>query len=141
MGEEWRRRWHPEFISPKVSDNPTLVVGAGPAGLECALQLARRGYPVTLAEASSQLGGRVPGESSLKGLSAWLRVRDNRVYELERMANVEIFLESRLSAEDILEFPQPQAGDSRYRPGKRPDSGRHHEWYRTAEWPDRRLRR
>jgi len=104
MGEEWRRRWHPEFISPKVSDNPTLVVGAGPAGLECALQLARRGYPVTLAEASSQLGGRVPGESSLKGLSAWLRVRDNRVYELERMANVEIFLESRLSAEDILQF-------------------------------------
>ncbi|MCP4472200.1 MAG: FAD-dependent oxidoreductase [Gammaproteobacteria bacterium] len=104
MGEEWRRRWHPEIISPKVSDSPALVVGAGPAGLECALQLARRGYPVTLAEASSQLGGRVLGESGLKGLSAWLRVRDNRAYELERMANLEIFLESRLSAEDILEF-------------------------------------
>ena len=104
MGEEWRRRWHPEIISPKVSDASTLVVGAGPAGLECALQLARRGYRVTLAEASAQPGGRVLGESSLKGLSAWLRVRDNRVYELERMENVEIFLESRLSAEDILEF-------------------------------------
>ena len=35
---------------------------------------------------------------------AWLRVRDNRVYELERLANVEIFLESRLSAEEILQF-------------------------------------
>jgi len=104
MGEEWRRRWHPEIISPKVSDASTLIVGAGPAGLECALQLARRGYRVTLAEASAQLGGRVLGESSLKGLSAWLRVRDNRVYELERMENVEIFLESHLSAEDILEF-------------------------------------
>ncbi|MCP5089679.1 MAG: NADH:flavin oxidoreductase, partial [Gammaproteobacteria bacterium] len=67
-------------------------------------QLARRGYQGTLAEASAQLGGRVLGESGLKGLSAWLRVRDNRVYELERMANVEIFLESRLSAEEILQF-------------------------------------
>ncbi|MCP4334036.1 MAG: FAD-dependent oxidoreductase [Gammaproteobacteria bacterium] len=104
MGEEWRRRWHPQTISPKVSDTPALIVGAGPAGLECALQLARRGYPVTLAEASAELGGRVLGESGLKGLSAWLRVRDNRAYELERMANVEIFLESHLSAEDILEF-------------------------------------
>jgi len=104
MGEEWRRRWHPEIISPKVSDSPALIVGAGPAGLECALQLARRGYEVTLAEASTQLGGRVLGESGLKGLAAWLRVRDNRVYELERLANVEIFLESRLSAEEILQF-------------------------------------
>ncbi|MCP4332623.1 MAG: FAD-dependent oxidoreductase, partial [Gammaproteobacteria bacterium] len=104
MGEEWRRRWHPEIISPKVSDSPALIVGAGPAGLECALQLARRGYPVTLAEASDQLGGRVQGESNLKGLAAWLRVRDNRVYELERLANVEIFLESSLSAEEILQF-------------------------------------
>ncbi len=107
MGEEWRRKWHPEVISPKVSDSPTLVVGAGPAGLECALQLARRGYPVTLAEATSQLGGRIIGESSLKGLSAWRRVRDNRVYELERMPGMEIYLESYLSAEDILEFEFP----------------------------------
>jgi len=107
MGEEWRRRWHPEIIAPRVSETPVLIVGAGPAGLECTLQLARRGYQVTLAEASSQLGGRVLGESGLKGLSAWLRVRDNRVYELERMANVDIFLESHLSAEEILQFEFP----------------------------------
>ncbi len=107
MGEEWRRQWHPQYISPKVSNTSTLVVGAGPAGLECSLQLARRGYQVTLAEASDQLGGRVLGESGLRGLSAWLRVRDNRVYELERMENVDIFLESRLGSEEILEFEFP----------------------------------
>ena len=33
------------------------VVGAGPAGLSCAYQLARRGYPVTIFEAFSQPGG------------------------------------------------------------------------------------
>ncbi len=33
------------------------VVGAGPAGLSCAYQLARRGYPVTVFEAFAQPGG------------------------------------------------------------------------------------
>ena len=33
------------------------MVGAGPAGLSCAYQLARRGYPVTVFEAFSQPGG------------------------------------------------------------------------------------
>ncbi len=33
------------------------VVGAGPAGLSCAYQLARRGYPVKVFEAFSQPGG------------------------------------------------------------------------------------
>jgi dissimilatory sulfite reductase flavoprotein subunit len=33
------------------------VVGAGPAGLSCAYQLARRGYPVTVFEAFSKPGG------------------------------------------------------------------------------------
>jgi NADPH-dependent glutamate synthase beta subunit-like oxidoreductase/Pyruvate/2-oxoacid:ferredoxin oxidoreductase delta subunit len=33
------------------------VIGAGPAGLSCAYQLARRGYPVTVFEAFSAAGG------------------------------------------------------------------------------------
>jgi NADPH-dependent glutamate synthase beta subunit-like oxidoreductase len=33
------------------------IIGAGPAGLSCAYQLARRGYPVTVFEAFSQTGG------------------------------------------------------------------------------------
>src|SRR5690606_8664391 len=50
MGEEWRRGWHPEVIPPKGSDARVLVVGAGPAGLEAAHQLGKRGYEVILAE-------------------------------------------------------------------------------------------
>ena len=49
MGEEWRRGWDPETIKPKKTDQHALVVGSGPAGLECSLQLARRGYQVVLA--------------------------------------------------------------------------------------------
>ncbi|MGI9419189.1 MAG: NAD(P)-binding protein, partial [Geminicoccaceae bacterium] len=102
MGEEWRRGWHPERIEPAGSEEAALVVGAGPAGLECALQLARRGYHVTLAEASEALGGRALAESRLKGLSAWRRVVDNRIYELQQRANVDLYTGSALDAEQVM---------------------------------------
>ena len=104
MGEEWRRGWHPEIIPSKKSEGSVLVVGAGPAGLEAALSAARRGYEVHLAEATSELGGRVTRESRLPGLSEWARVRDWRATQLERMPNVSIYRESRLEAEHVLEF-------------------------------------
>lgn len=75
-GEQWRRGWHPERIAKKKSDGIVLVIGAGPAGLEAALSAARRGYEVHLDEATTTLGGRVARESSLPGLSEWVRVRD-----------------------------------------------------------------
>ncbi|MBT7150493.1 MAG: FAD-dependent oxidoreductase, partial [Thiotrichales bacterium] len=104
MGEEWRRGWDPEFIKPKVSDQKALVVGSGPAGLECSLQLARRGYEVILAESENQLGGRVLFESSLKGLEAWRRVVDNRVHEILQKNNIEIYKESQLTSLHINEL-------------------------------------
>ena len=104
MGEEWRRGWHPEIIPSKKSDASVLIVGAGPAGLEAALAAAKRGYEVHLAESTSELGGRVTRESRLPGLAEWARVRDWRVTQLERMANVSIYLESELEAEHVLEF-------------------------------------
>ncbi len=107
MGEEWRRNWHPEKIEPKSSDTPVVVVGGGPAGLECALQLSRRGHDVTLAEASDRLGGRVVGESGLKGLSAWRRVSDYRIAQLERAANVELYLNSEMTAHHVVDLGIP----------------------------------
>ncbi len=104
MGEEWRKGWHPERIPPKESEDRILIVGAGPAGLECARALGQRGYPVTLAEAKKELGGRVTVESRLPGLSEWARVRDHRELQLGQMPNVEVYLESRMNAANILEF-------------------------------------
>ena len=104
MGEEWRRGWHPERIAPKGSDDSVLVVGAGPAGLEAARALGQRGYRVTLAEATAELGGRVTAEAALPGLSEWARVRDHRTHQIGQMANVTIYRDSRLDAEQIREF-------------------------------------
>ncbi|MDH3743280.1 MAG: NAD(P)/FAD-dependent oxidoreductase, partial [Hyphomicrobiales bacterium] len=55
-----------------------------------------------LAEAGRQLGGRVPLEAQLPGLSEWNRVRDYRLQQIERMANVEIYRESRLTVDDVF---------------------------------------
>jgi dimethylamine/trimethylamine dehydrogenase len=108
MGEEWRKGWHPEIIPARKSEDKVLVVGAGPSGLECARSLGNRGYEVVLAEARDELGGRVLQESQLPGLAAWRRVRDYRVQQIQRMPNVEVYLESRLSADDIRDYGFPK---------------------------------
>jgi dimethylamine/trimethylamine dehydrogenase len=103
MGEEWRSGWHPEKV-PAGDGGSVLVVGAGPAGLEAALVLGKRGYTVALADAAREPGGRVTLESRLPGLAEWARVRDYRLGQIKRMANVSLYLGSSLSAPDIREF-------------------------------------
>ncbi|KUM25513.1 NADH:flavin oxidoreductase [Mesorhizobium loti] len=102
--EEWRKGWHPERMQAKGDSDSVLIVGAGPAGLEAARALGLRGYRVAIAEAGTELGGRVARECLLPGLSAWGRVRDYRQYQLSQMSNVDIYFESRLTADDILSF-------------------------------------
>ena len=103
MGEEFRRGWHPERIRPKKSDSHVLVVGAGPTGLEAARSLGNRGYTVSLAESTRALGGRVEREAKLPGLSAWIRVVDYRLAQIRKLDNIDIFMQSEMTADDIIE--------------------------------------
>jgi dimethylamine/trimethylamine dehydrogenase len=103
-GEEWRRLWHPERIAPASSSSSILVVGAGPAGLECALWLGRRGYQVSVAEAREEIGGRLRFETRLPGLAGWGRVLDWRRGALASLPNVSVYRGNRLTAEEILEL-------------------------------------
>ena len=102
--EEWRKGWHPERMNPKGHSANVLIVGSGPAGLEAALALSRRGYDVALAEARGELGGRVTRERLLPGLAAWGRVVDYRLYQISQRPNVETYPGSGLNAEQILDF-------------------------------------
>jgi len=104
MGEEWRKAWHPEKMQPKMSQARVLIVGAGPAGLEAARAAGLRGYHVLLAKATRTLGGRVTCEATLPGMNEYIRVRDYREQQLLKLPDVEIFRESRLSAQDVFDI-------------------------------------
>jgi hypothetical protein len=58
-GEEYRRGWHPErFEQAANAERDVLVIGAGPAGMECAIVLGKRGMRrVHLVEAEAEIGG------------------------------------------------------------------------------------
>lgn len=102
-GEELRMRWHPERVPAAAHpDRNVLVVGGGPAGLQTALTLGKRGYQVSIAEAGDSWGGRLARERKLPRLATWGRVVDHRLSLLQRMPNVEMYLASRLSADDVV---------------------------------------
>lgn len=103
MGEEWRRGWHPERYRHRTTEAKVLVVGGGPAGLEAAMSLGKRGYEVILAETSGALGGRVALEARLPGMASYIRVADYREAQLRGLRTVER-TQGEVTAAEILEY-------------------------------------
>ncbi len=91
-GEEFRRGWHPERFEPTANgDRSVLVVGAGAAGMECALVLGKRGLRrVHLVDAAREIGGYAGLVSRLPGLGQWARVVEWRRTQLGKLPNVEV---------------------------------------------------
>ncbi len=104
-GEEYRRGWHPEVMARSaLSDLPVLVVGAGPAGLECALTLGRRGHEVHLVEAEGEVGGHLRWMRRLPTLGELGRVVDWRRTQLGKVSNVSLVCGRRLATAEVLDY-------------------------------------
>jgi dimethylamine/trimethylamine dehydrogenase len=106
VGEEYRRSWHPErFDRAANADRDVLIVGAGPAGLECAIVLGKRGMRrVHLVEAETEIGGIMRWIPRLPGLGEWARVLNWRAVQLQKLSNVEVITGVRMDAESAREY-------------------------------------
>lgn len=105
-GEEYRRAWHPEKYTPaKNADNDVLIVGAGPAGMECAMVLGKRGMRrVHLVDANDDMGGTMRWIPQLPGLGEWARLVNYRKIQLDKLKNVEYIPSTTLAAKDVAEY-------------------------------------
>src|SRR5918912_3960573 len=105
-GEEYRRGWHPERFEPAANaDNDVLVVGAGPAGMECAMILGKRGMRrVHLVEAQDDMGGVMRWVPQLPGLGEWARVVNYRKIQIDKLNNVEFIPKMTLDAQGVKEY-------------------------------------
>ncbi|MBI3647253.1 MAG: NAD(P)-binding protein [Actinobacteria bacterium] len=104
--EEYRRGWHPEkFTKAENADNDVLVVGAGPAGMECAMILGKRGMRrVHLLEAEKEMGGIMRWIPLLPGLGEWARVVNYRKIQIDKLKNVELIPSTRADANAVLKY-------------------------------------
>ena len=89
------------ILSPTRRTKNLAVVGAGPAGLSAALNLAQRGHSVTLFEASNKIGGQfgiaqlIPGkEEFAETIRYYTRMLD--------VAGVTVKLETRVAPADLI---------------------------------------
>jgi dimethylamine/trimethylamine dehydrogenase len=105
-GEEFRRGWHPEkFARAANADKDVVVVGAGPAGMECAIVLAKRGMRrVHLVDAAAQVGGCMRWIPRLPGLGEWARVVSYRQVQIAKLRSLELIASTRLDADTVLDY-------------------------------------
>jgi len=108
-GEEYRRGWHPEKFEPAKSEHDVLIVGAGPAGSECARVLMERGYTVHLVDTREKIGGYVNDVATLPGLGEWSFHRDYRQTQIEKLLkknpNCQVALKQKpMTADDVLAY-------------------------------------
>jgi len=105
-GEEHRRGWHPEaFSRASNADRDVLVLGAGPAGMECAIVLGKRGFRrVHLLDANDEPGGALRWIAELPGLGEWRRVINWRAVQISKLRNVELICGAELDAGAVREY-------------------------------------
>lgn len=103
VGHEWESEWQ---IKPAEGKKKVMIVGGGPAGLECARAAALKGHDVNLYEKRNILGGQLLaaskgpyGDEELYGMIDYLKTQCNK-------AGVKIHLNTTVTPEIIEEeFP------------------------------------
>ncbi|MFJ8019288.1 FAD-dependent oxidoreductase [Streptomyces sp. NPDC096311] len=92
-------------LAPTRLRKRVAVVGAGPAGLACAVSAAERGHDVTLYDAASEIGGqlnvarKVPGKQEFDETIRYFRTQ-------LQLHGVDVRLNTRVAAEDVSAYDE-----------------------------------
>ncbi|HHR5900791.1 TPA: FAD-dependent oxidoreductase [Providencia alcalifaciens] len=91
----------------ELADKPkkVVIVGAGPAGLSCAIYAAKRGHQVTLFERSNQIGGQFNLAKQIPGKEEFYETLRYFSRQLQRL-NVDVRLEQLAQANDLTKFDE-----------------------------------
>ena len=95
--------WPRPMLAKVDTKRPVLVVGAGPAGMEAAGVAAERGFPTTLADSRSMLGGTLSWLERMPLRREFLKLTDRQKLRLNQN-NVKLKLECTISAEALQEY-------------------------------------
>ncbi|MGM0936662.1 MAG: FAD-dependent oxidoreductase [Pseudomonadota bacterium] len=81
------------------------IVGAGPAGLSCAIYAAKRGHKVTLFEKSDQIGGQFNMAKQIPGKEEFYETIRYFCRQLE-LLNIDVRLDHQADINDLIDFDE-----------------------------------
>ncbi len=93
-----------QYLSTPSRKKKVMIVGAGPAGMRCAITAAKRGHEVTLHEKESHIGGMMyPGsrprfKQDVERAINWFK------NEIEQQSNITLKLNTKVTSEMVEEI-------------------------------------
>jgi dihydropyrimidine dehydrogenase (NAD+) subunit PreT len=97
------RGGHP-FHRASPTGRRVAVVGAGPAGLECALTLGRAGVPVVVFDARETLGGQLAVAAAAPNRSGWRSLLSFYAAGIATAEDTEVRLNTSVTDRDLADF-------------------------------------
>ena len=93
------------ILAPATAPKSVAVIGAGPAGLSCAITCAQRGHAVTLFDRAPEIGGQLRLARTVPGKEEFVGLTDYFAHMLA-VTGVSLRLNCEARAEDLAEFDE-----------------------------------